>query len=119
MEYGPLNRMTETAQVLKSDVAPGGRHFCGAQPSARRALKRFLDSGRPEDIPDFFARSALSNSERQALGRIDPAFMGGEYLADLMRTETMIARITVGRERPLGADKRSPAYETERQVKKR
>jgi len=26
-----LNPMTETAQVLKSGVAPAGRHFCGAQ----------------------------------------------------------------------------------------
>ena len=61
----------------------------------KEALKRLLASGRPEDIPDFLARSALSNSERQALGRIHPAFMGGEYLPDLMPTETMIARITI------------------------
>jgi len=61
----------------------------------KAALKRLLDSGRPEDVPDFLAKSALSDSERQALGRIHPAFMGGEYLPDLMRTETMIARITI------------------------
>ena len=30
MEYGPLNRMTETTEVLKSGAAPAGRHFCGA-----------------------------------------------------------------------------------------
>jgi hypothetical protein len=61
----------------------------------KAALKRLLDSGRPEDIPDFLAKSALSSAERQALGRIHPAFMGGEYLPDLMPTETMIARITI------------------------
>lgn len=61
----------------------------------KAALKRLLDSGRPEEIPDFLAKSALSSAERQALGRIHPAFMGGEYLPDLMRTETMIARITI------------------------
>ncbi len=61
----------------------------------KAALKRLLDSGRPEGIPEFLARSALSEPERQALGRIHPAFMGGEYLPDLMPTETMIARITI------------------------
>jgi hypothetical protein len=61
----------------------------------RAALKRLLDSGRLEEIPDFLARSALDNSERAALGRIHPAFMGGEYLPDLMSGETMIARVTI------------------------
>jgi hypothetical protein len=28
--------MTETAQVLKSGVAPAGRHFCGAQVTETR-----------------------------------------------------------------------------------
>ena len=32
---------------------------------------------------------------RQALGRIHPAFMGGEYLPDLTPNEVMIARITI------------------------
>lgn len=61
----------------------------------KAALQRLLDRGRHEDIPDFLAKSALSSAERQALGRIHPAFMGGEYLPDLMPAETMIARITI------------------------
>ena len=61
----------------------------------RVALKRLLDSGRPEEIPDFLARSGLPSAERQALGAIHPAFMGGEYLPDLAQSETMIARITI------------------------
>ena len=61
----------------------------------RRALKRLLDSGRQEDISEFLASSALSAPERQALGRIHPRFMGGEYLPDLMPAETMVARITI------------------------
>src|SRR5690242_20725991 len=61
----------------------------------KAALKQLLDSARPKDIPDFLAKSALSDSERQALGRIHPAFMGGEYLPDLTAAETMIARITI------------------------
>jgi hypothetical protein len=35
MEYGPLNRMTETTEGLKSGVAPAGGHFCGVQPLNR------------------------------------------------------------------------------------
>src|SRR5678815_2700150 len=38
MEYGPLNRMTEDAEVLRSGVAPTGRHFCGAQASGVRQM---------------------------------------------------------------------------------
>jgi hypothetical protein len=49
----------------------------------------------PAVIPDFLAQSALSDSDRQALGRIHPAFMGGEYLPDLAQSEVMIARITI------------------------
>ena len=61
----------------------------------KAALKRLIDRGRAEDIPALLAKSALSSAERQALGRIHPAFMGGEYLPDLMPAETMIARITI------------------------
>ena len=39
MEYGPLNRMTETAQVLKSGVALAGWHFCGGAPGDRQGVK--------------------------------------------------------------------------------
>jgi len=46
-------------------------------------------------IPDFFAQSSLDDEERQALGRIHPAFMGGEYLPEMLDTEVEIARITI------------------------
>jgi hypothetical protein len=60
----------------------------------KAALKQLIDAGRL-DVPDFLAHSALSYEERQALGRIDPAFMGGEYLPDLLQNEVAIARITI------------------------
>ena len=61
----------------------------------RAALHRLIEGGRIEDLPSFLAESALSEGERKALGRIHPAFMGGEYLPDLMATEVMVARITI------------------------
>jgi len=61
----------------------------------KAALRQLIDSGRLDDIPGFLAESALSSDERQALGRIHPAFMGGEYLPDLMPDEVMVARITI------------------------
>ncbi len=61
----------------------------------KAALKILLDSGRLDEVPDFLARSALSEADRKALGRIHPAFMGGEYLPDLTRAEVMVARITI------------------------
>jgi hypothetical protein len=59
------------------------------------ALKHLIDTGRLEDIPDFLSQSALSSEERTAMGRVHPAFMGGEYLPDLMRNEVMVARIVI------------------------
>jgi hypothetical protein len=61
----------------------------------REELKQLLDAGRYDDIPDFLARSSLGEAERRAIGRIHPAFMGGEYLPDRAEREVEIARITI------------------------
>jgi hypothetical protein len=61
----------------------------------KAALKHLIDFGRHDDIPDLLAQSALSPDERRALGSSHPAFMGGEYLPDLLANEVMIARITI------------------------
>src|SRR4029450_9230188 len=61
----------------------------------KAALKRLIDAGRIDEIPDFLAQSTLSETERQALGRMHPAFMGGEYLPDMLEAEVEIARITI------------------------
>ena len=61
----------------------------------KAALQRMIDAGRLDDIPDYLAKSALTGEERQVLGRIHPAFMGGEYLPNLMENEVMVARVTI------------------------
>ena len=61
----------------------------------KAALQRLIDAGRLDDIPEYLAQSALSSDERQMLGRIHPAFMGGEYLPNLMANEVMVARVTI------------------------
>ena len=61
----------------------------------KAALRRLIDAGHLDDIPAFLAESALTADERQMLGRLHPAFMGGEYLHDLLRNEVMVARITI------------------------
>ena len=61
----------------------------------KAALKRLIDAGRHDEISDLLAQSALSDVERQALGRMHPAFMGGEYLPDMLEAEVEIARITI------------------------
>ena len=58
-------------------------------------LERLLAEGGVHEIPDFLARSKLSQADRVALGGIHPAFMGGEYLPDLVDEEVIIARITI------------------------
>ena len=37
--HGPLNRMTENAEALKSGATPAGRHFCGGAPGDRQGVK--------------------------------------------------------------------------------
>lgn len=73
------------------------RHLLARIVGAERkaALQRLIDAGRLDDIPDYLAKSALSGDERQAMGRIHPAFMGGEYLPNLMANEVMVARVTI------------------------
>ena len=61
----------------------------------KEALKRLIDEGRLDEIPDCLSQSALSDGERRAIGRIHPAFMGGEYLPDLEENEVEIARISL------------------------
>jgi hypothetical protein len=61
----------------------------------KAALKRLIDAGQLDGIPDLLVHSVLSDGERRALGRIHPAFMGGEYLPDLTQSEVEIARITI------------------------
>lgn len=61
----------------------------------KASLQRLIDAGRLNDIPDCLAQFALSGDERQMLGRIHPAFMGGEYLPNLLTNEVMVARVTI------------------------
>ena len=68
-------------------------HIKGA--ARRTALKKQIESGNLTAIPDFLAQSALSKEDRLALGRIHPAFLGGEYLPDQRANEVEIARITI------------------------
>ena len=61
----------------------------------KAALKDLIDAGRLDEVPAFLAKSALSEAERRAIGRIHPALMGGEYLPDLDETAIEIARISI------------------------
>ncbi len=61
----------------------------------RAALQQLISAGRLDEIPGFLARSSLTESERQAIGQLHPAFMGGEYLPNLAEQEVEVARITI------------------------
>jgi len=60
----------------------------------RHYVKRALQFG-VYDLDPIFLKLKLSEGERRALGRIHPAFMGGEYLPDSDLKEVEIARITI------------------------
>jgi hypothetical protein len=61
----------------------------------RATVKHLIQTKGLDAIPAFLAQSTLSDADRQALGRIHPAFMGGEYLPDQEADEVEIARITI------------------------
>ena len=61
----------------------------------KAAVQRLIDAGRLDEVASFLRQSSLSDADRQAIGRIHPAFMGGEYLPDMSSHEVEIARITI------------------------
>jgi hypothetical protein len=61
----------------------------------KAVVRRLIETDCVEEIPEALIRSTLSDAERDAIGRIHPAFMGGEYLPNLRESEVEIARITI------------------------
>lgn len=62
----------------------------------RRALVELaIAAGELDLLPESILASSLSQSDRTSLGRIHPAFMGGEYLPSLRNGEVEIARIEI------------------------
>src|SRR6516165_2437391 len=57
----------------------------------REALRRELAEGNL-DLPPELVACLLDEEDRNAIGRIHPAFMGGEYLPPLLDEEVEIAR---------------------------
>jgi hypothetical protein len=60
----------------------------------REALRRELAVGNL-DLPPELIACLLDEEDRAAIGRIHPAFMGGEYLPPLLGDEVEIARISL------------------------
>ena len=61
----------------------------------RRELLRARLATVHDDLPAELVASSLDDDTRDAVGRIHPAFMGGEYLPPLKDNETEIARISL------------------------
>ena len=61
----------------------------------RRLFAKALETGEEAAFSEALLTAALTAHDREALGRIHPAFMGGEYLPNRSRQEVEIARITI------------------------
>jgi hypothetical protein len=61
----------------------------------KAAVRRLIDAGDLDSVPELLLQSELSDEVRQALGRIHPSMMGGEYLPNLTQSEVEIARIRI------------------------
>jgi hypothetical protein len=60
----------------------------------REALRRQLTAG-DLNLPPELVVCLLDEEDRAAIGRIHPAFMGGEYLPPLLDDEVEIARVSL------------------------
>ncbi len=58
-------------------------------------VRQALKEGRVPLVPEAYLDSALTADDRNALGRIHPSFMGGEYLPKFHNEEVEIARINI------------------------
>ena len=61
----------------------------------RIGLRQMLELGRVNDLPAELTQAALDPDDREAMGRLHPMFMGGEYLPSVGREEVEIARICI------------------------
>ena len=61
----------------------------------KAGVQRMIDAGRLDEIPSLLLQSSLDDAVRQAAGRIHPAFMGGEYLPDMMSNEVAILSVAI------------------------
>ena len=68
--------------------------LAGISGKARRAMIRdYWKEGRIEDLDETILKDELDPDERKRLGRINPFFMGGEYLPSRLPGEITIVRI--------------------------
>src|SRR5438552_2600726 len=65
-----------------------------AAQARREILRRELAAGN-RDMPSEFFDCLLDEELRLALGKIHPAFMGGEYLPPLLEDEVEVARVSL------------------------
>ena len=59
----------------------------------REMIRSYWEQGRLQELDETFLCETLSEEDRDRLGKIHPAFMGGEYLPDYEPGETEIARL--------------------------
>ena len=78
------------------DPVPLGAHLLSrvAGQTRREILRKEQAAGNLHLPPELFA-CLLEEEDRNAIGRIHPAFMGGEYLPPLLDDEVEIARISL------------------------
>ncbi len=88
LDYRPASYfwVAEKGITLMSDIKGAER---------RRLFVKALETGEEEAFSEALLTAALTAHDREALGRIHPAFMGGEYLPNRSRQEVEIARITI------------------------
>ena len=85
LEYRPITYW-DTPTALLANIKGARR---------KETAREFLKQGDFEGLEDWMIQERLPDPLRDALGRIHPAFMGGEYLPDFEDQEVEIARVTL------------------------
>lgn len=85
MEYRPITYW-DTPTALLANIKGARR---------KETAREFLKQGDFKGLEDWMIQERLPDPLRDCLGRIHPAFMGGEYLPDFEDQEVEIARVTL------------------------
>jgi hypothetical protein len=61
----------------------------------RREIQQAIEDGRLDEIPEAIQGTTLPGDVLDIAGKMDPQFMGGEYLPDYKKNEVEIARVAL------------------------
>ena len=86
LQFRPTSYWGDPAQMLIANIK--GEH-------RKRWVMEHIEQGNIDEIQEWMLDESLSPEARELVGKLDPVFMGGEYLPDCRENEVEIARVSL------------------------